>query len=724
MRLNTKQRTQNLVLTALLVIFIAWAVYSEVVTYRPWKKYQREFKEIELTHNKGLIEDLRSKRDGIKGEEALEKHDKQIAFMERKIAGIKNRPVKITQNWLIQFKNEADRCVTCHQAVEKPGYENQTHPFRTHSGDYLKHHPVQKFGCINCHDGEGHALTVEDGHGEAENWLSPLLKGSYSQASCGKCHFVDDELPLDAELAGGEKFMMGWALYKENNCLGCHKNSLYERPKRVAPVLTDVGVKVNKPWIKKWIKDPKSYLPKTKMPNFKLPDESVEIIAAYILSLAGDKKIEEPKAHKRLGNNAAIKNGKALVKKLGCQGCHTIEGEGGEFGPDLSDIASKTTPDFLFYWIKDPKVHQPDAPMPKLRVPDNEIQDIVAYLSTLNKGEIKEVTVLADMPLDEKIKKGRALLKDTGCTGCHEIGKFPLGFNAPPHDGIGSKRPDLLDWGNQEKFVEGTHKHKPRHEWIPKKIQDPRQFATETIISKMPNFGFTDEEAEALTTFLLSFTAETYPKEHRKQLLNPDTAEMRGRKFLEDKNCQGCHKIGGDKKAGAMFGRDNKFQVGPELTDEGKKVRPEWLFSFLSEPYRIRPMQEARMPYFRMSGEEITTAIEYLAVLSGIKEPYAAAVVKKKETYIEDIEEGEKLYTKELACLGCHTFEGKGGFIGPEHTDMASRLKREWIESWLKDPQAMQPDVRMPKFEFKGKDLEHLTDYLMTMGRERFLAVQ
>ena len=77
-----------------------------------------------------------------------------------------------------------------------------------------------------------------------------------------------------------------------------------------------------------------------------------------------------------------------------------------------------------------------------------------------------------------------------------------------------------------------------------------------------------------------------------------------------------------------------------------------------------------------------------------------------------------------FACSGCHTVNGTGGEIGPDHTDIASRLKREWIEQWLKNPLAVKPGVRMPRFKFRDWEFEALTDYLMTLGQYRFVQVK
>ena len=191
----------------------------------------------------------------------------------------------------------------------------------------------------------------------------------------------------------------------------------------------------------------------------------------------------------------------------------------------------------------------------------------------------------------------------------------------------------------------------------------------------MPDYNFSKEQAEALVTFLLSMKDKPVSIKYRKTLVNHNTAEMRGRRILEKYNCRGCHKIkskGGD--------------IGPELTHEGKKSRAEWLYTFLKKPHKIRPVPilKAGMPDFNLSEQEVNTIIEYLSFISGESYPYDPE--PGKEISPEDIPSGEKLYQEVFACSGCHTVNGTGGEVGPDHTDLASRLKRKWIEQWLKIP--------------------------------------
>jgi len=55
--------------------------------------------------------------------------------------------------------------------------------------------------------------------------------------------------------------------------------------------------------------------------------------------------------------NAA--NGKAVYQRQGCSSCHTIAGEGGILGPELTDIGAHRAPDYLRQSIVDPAAALP-----------------------------------------------------------------------------------------------------------------------------------------------------------------------------------------------------------------------------------------------------------------------------------------------------------------------------------------------------------------------------
>jgi cytochrome c2 len=86
--------------------------------------------------------------------------------------------------------------------------------------------------------------------------------------------------------------------------------------------------------------------------------------------------------------------GPDLLRKYGCQTCHTIPGvvgANGLVGPPLAGIASRSyiagvlpnAPDNMLRWIRDPKGVDAKTAMPNTGVTPSDARHIAAYLYTL-----------------------------------------------------------------------------------------------------------------------------------------------------------------------------------------------------------------------------------------------------------------------------------------------------------------------------------------------------
>lgn len=93
--------------------------------------------------------------------------------------------------------------------------------------------------------------------------------------------------------------------------------------------------------------------------------------------------------------DAGVMAGRQVFEKQACVNCHTISGTAakGTFGPDLTHLMSRATiaagaaantPENLRAWIKDPGTFKPGALMPAMQLSDQQIDEVVAYLSTLH----------------------------------------------------------------------------------------------------------------------------------------------------------------------------------------------------------------------------------------------------------------------------------------------------------------------------------------------------
>jgi cytochrome c len=123
--------------------------------------------------------------------------------------------------------------------------------------------------------------------------------------------------------------------------------------------------------------------------------ERTGTLAALALGLAllcGCGGSVEQEAAAMTGGEPA--QGKMLVRRYGCQACHSIPGvpgADGTIGPPLDGIAKRgylagrliNTPPNMQRWIRDPQGVEPGTAMPELGVSEKDGKDIAAFLYTL-----------------------------------------------------------------------------------------------------------------------------------------------------------------------------------------------------------------------------------------------------------------------------------------------------------------------------------------------------
>ena len=117
--------------------------------------------------------------------------------------------------------------------------------------------------------------------------------------------------------------------------------------------------------------------------------------AAAIMALAalcGCGQSVERQAAAMTGGEPA--RGKGLIRKYGCQACHTIpgiSGADGTIGPSMEGIARRAylagklqnEPQNMIRWIREPQEVSPGTVMPEMGVTEQDGRDIAAYLYTL-----------------------------------------------------------------------------------------------------------------------------------------------------------------------------------------------------------------------------------------------------------------------------------------------------------------------------------------------------
>ncbi len=87
----------------------------------------------------------------------------------------------------------------------------------------------------------------------------------------------------------------------------------------------------------------------------------------------------------------------------------------------------------------------------------------------------------------------------------------------------------------------------------------------------------------------------------------------------------------------------------------------------------------------------------------------------KAELVAEMLEHGKRLYSNKYGCNGCHSIGTEGGKVGPALDRAGFRLNGTWIYRWVKNPQAMKPETRMPALGLSDADAKAVTMYLGTL---------
>jgi predicted CXXCH cytochrome family protein len=173
----------------------------------------------------------------------------------------------------------ADRCVTCHVAIDDPAMAEAPHPLTSHPGELLKIHPREQFGCTICHRGQGRATTAADAHGHVLHWPEPMLPSDELDRSCPKCH-------LERLLPERARYNAAMNLFYEKACLSCHK--VRGQGGDVGPDISNAGKLHDAEWHFKHFKDPKSVVSTSEMPSLDLSDQEAHLLTFLAMSLTGE----------------------------------------------------------------------------------------------------------------------------------------------------------------------------------------------------------------------------------------------------------------------------------------------------------------------------------------------------------------------------------------------------------------------------------------------------
>jgi nitric oxide reductase subunit C len=672
-------------LAAVTVLFVACLAISPVKDFRrEWKRYKRGYVRFAQTRpdTKKLLADFRPGIDQI---------------------------------W-IPGMNVVDRCTTCHQGITQSslGDGGVPQPFRAHAAIP---HNVRDWGCVACHRGQGPSTEVAEAHESTLAWEQPILSTRFIQASCGTCHYAD--LPQTPRLTRGRQ------LLAELNCQGCHRLPGIDRPAMLGPDLTNIGTKVSREWIYKWLKEPRTIVDKDgnvtvngyeteeepRMPKFRLTETELRALTAYL----GTQHPRPTAPYKFDAHVVAtwskkpdlVDQGELRFRQMFCSTCHSLAvtraGEtkliGGDIGPELTKVGSKVNPEWLVAWLRDPQGYLPRGKMPRYEWSDEDLYKVTHYITTkLTDSDLLSSVPHLDPATEEEIQLGRRLFLEKGCASCHVIeGLNPQKDFGPDLSALGGKNASELEFGTSKI---------PRNlvSYIQTKLQDP---VSVNLAARMPQYSWNAADLDAVTTALLAMqgTPATSGLQRLVVARQENAFQPTGEfgEVYERYKCYACHKFNG-------YGGD----LAPDLSYEGSRAGRQWLVNFLKSPQTLRPTLVLRMPQFNMSEKEANILADYIGMV--LQKPGVnPAKVEPKQFTPAMAALGKQLYEVKYQCQACHTIGGSGGYVGPNLNNAGNWLTPAWVEAWLRNPQALVADTIEPRRNFTDDEIRGLTAYLMTL---------
>jgi mono/diheme cytochrome c family protein len=287
-----------------------------------------------------------------------------------------------------------------------------------------------------------------------------------------------------------------------------------------------------------------------------------------------------------------------------------------------------------------------------------------------------------EKPIGRGFERGRLLARVLRCGRCHAEEQPPRPAPALERPGGNLSRGWLVHWlaaGEHDKTEAGA--------------RSPR---------RMPAFGLSDAQAEAVADYLLSSRGEEHPapvpppmkKPPKKPGKNapkppPPPSAKTGERLFLTLGCLACH-TWRDVGASGWLG-------GGDLTHIADKRPPGFFAAWLADPSRLN--RDHRMPVFPLSAEERLALSLFLAEqkASGRREPAVGSEENSRLTPAARLVEGRKLI-EQFRCAACHRLPESAA---EKAIPAAARLddRSNWDRSCAgtPDPAKHRPGYRLGK---------------------------
>jgi mono/diheme cytochrome c family protein len=407
-----------------------------------------------------------------------------------------------------------------------------------------------------------------------------------------------------------------------------------------------------------------------------------------------------PEASPLPGNHRLdqVAAGQVLLAELGCAHCHSglpAQALAPKRGPNLAEVGSRVSPEYLQRYLADPTAVHRGTSMPDVlgaRTPA-ERQAIATALTHFliargNESFRSEAGETADRDL------GRRLYHTVGCVACHgardpapQAGAQPA---TPRPEPAAGDQPHNADDGEDEDGPPTQRVFRPIAlglEHILTKYSETSltEFLHEPLAvrssGRMPDLKLTTDESRALAQYLLG--ADPPPATRPVAPLSPDPRQVaQGERYFRELHCGNCHALPGIDAAPAVGGA-----LQPAATPQGC-LQPQ-----AGGPVRY-DLDDAQR-------QALVAALQHLDQAETDAEAVAKTLVAQR-------------------CIACHVRDDYGGVhpdvdplftttepnlgdegrLPPPLTLLGAKLQPTWLKKVLFDGESVRPylGVRMPQY--------------------------
>lgn len=188
------------------------------------------------------------------------------------------------------------------------------------------------------------------------------------------------------------------------------------------------------------------------------------------------------------------------------------------------------------------------------------------------------------------------------------------------------------------------------------------------------------------------------PKQTNAQNLTESV--IRGKHLWDVNNCMGCHTLMGE---GAYY--------APELTKVYDRRGATFIKSMLTDPEAMYPGQRKMVKYdfTEQQKEDMVAFLKWVGEMDLNGFP-AEPELNPVKSFAQGIEAPPEIFKQ--MCTACHSLAGSGGTVGPALDGVGSKYEKDYLETWLKNPQEVKPGTTMPQLPLSAEDLTSLVEFL------------